>query len=103
MSDDSESKPVIEMIPGLLGEVSAVASAQAPFLYFDGASNFGINHGVVNITLEAVRHFSAGGAAVHDRVMVAHLRTSAAGLFSLKKAIEGIELLAAPAPDGPKN
>ena len=46
---------VTENIPSLAGGVSAIASANAPFIYFDGVPNFGFNFGVANIPLEALR------------------------------------------------
>jgi hypothetical protein len=99
MADESGPKPpVVEMIPGVAGEVSAIASANAPFIYFDGAANFGFAHGVANITLEALRYTSVGNQLLRDRVVVAHLRMNAPALQSLKDAIAGIELIANPSP-----
>jgi hypothetical protein len=99
MVDEPTSKPpVIETIPSITGEVSAIASAHAPFIYFDGAANFGIAAGVANITLEALRHTSVGSQVMRDRVVVAHLRMSIPALRSLKDAIDGIELITSPSP-----
>jgi hypothetical protein len=68
------------------------ASAMAPFIYFDIVPNFGINNGVVALTLEAVRFTLDGpGKVSQGRVTVAHVRTSIEGLRQLKRAIEGIE------------
>jgi hypothetical protein len=96
---------VTENIPSLAGGVSAIASANAPFIYFDGVPNFGFNFGVANISLEALRFTAVPGTTnvVTDRVTVAHLRMSTEGLRQLKSAIEGIELLAKPTADGKKN
>jgi hypothetical protein len=74
MADKPAPKPPVETIPSVAGEISAIASAHAPFIFFDGAANFGINGGIANITLEAIRHVSAGGGVLQDRVIVAHLR-----------------------------
>jgi hypothetical protein len=64
-------------------------------LYFDGVSNYGFNAGIVNMTLEAVRHIDLGeGKSVAERVIVAHLRTSVLGLESIRAALNGIDLLA---------
>jgi hypothetical protein len=91
-------------IPSVSGEVSAIASAHAPFIYFDGAPNFGAIGGIANITLEAVRHNSVGGKVLFDRVTVAHLRMGLGALQSLKEAIAGIELiLAKPPTEGKPN
>ena len=66
-----------------------------PFIYFDLASTFGLNDSIANITLEAVRFMPGEEQTLPDRVVVAHLRMSFAGLRSLKAAIEGIEQTAA--------
>jgi hypothetical protein len=96
---------IVENIPSVAGGVSAIASAQAPFIYFDGAPNFGFNGGVANISLEAIRFMGLPGTSnvVADRITVAHLRMGVEGLLQLKAAIQGIELLAQPAADGKKN
>jgi hypothetical protein len=98
MSDDASVSLPVEVIPSRQGEISAIASAHAPFLYFDNAPNFGYNHGIINITLEAVRFMaSAGGQPTMDRVIVAHLRMSIPAAMSLKSALDGAMLLATPA------
>ena len=83
--------------PGVAGELCGLASAAAPFIYFDRAPNFGFNGAVANISLEAAR-FAAPAAGedvvVADRVTVAHLRMSMHALRSLKAAIEGVERMA---------
>ena len=100
MSDDSNSKPPVEIIPSVQGGMSAIGSAHAPFLYFESASAFGHLNGMIQITLEAQRIFpsttEASGAAI-DRVVTAHLRMNIIAARSLKAAIEGALLIAAPA------
>ena len=104
MADDPKTVPpaVIEQIPSTTGSLSALASARAPFLYFDSVPNYGFNAGVANLSLEAVRFTASptGQGVLADRVTVAHLRMSLDAVRALKVAIEGIELLAAPAPGG---
>ena len=82
-----------------------IASAQAPFVYFEDARTFGHLNGVVRITLEAGRIYpgAPGERVKNDRVMVAHLRTSIAGARSLKAALEGALLLATPAKSEQQN
>ncbi|MFZ5780663.1 MAG: hypothetical protein ACOY4R_10740 [Pseudomonadota bacterium] len=93
--------PPVEQVPGVAGGTSALASADAPFIYFDLVPNFGLNGGVANITLQAVRfHPTEEGGVIADRVTVAHLRMSFPAVQALKAAINGIELLAQPAPGG---
>jgi hypothetical protein len=78
------------------GGVCAVASANAPFVYFDSAPNFGFNGNVANISLEVVRFSPTpnGDGVATDRVTVAHLRMTIEAMRSLKAAIEGVEHLA---------
>jgi hypothetical protein len=96
---------VAEIIPSVAGDVSGIASANAPFIYFDGAPTFGFNEGVANITLEALRYSHAQGKIVSDKVIVAHLRMGLPAMLRLKGAIEGALLLAQPVekPEGKVN
>ena len=98
MPDEPAVSPPIPQIP-----LSKVGSAIAPFIYFDGAPNFGFNDGVANITLEAIIHTSVNGVIITERQTVAHLRMSSQGMARLKSAISGVELLANPAPQGQAN
>ena len=108
MADDPKPAAppaVIEQIPSAPGSLSGLASAHAPFLYFDSVPNYGFNAGVANLSLEAVR-FTAnptGQSVMADRVTVAHLRMSIDAVRALKAAIEGIELLATPAAGDRRN
>ena len=100
MSDQTNVKSPVEVFPSVAGEVSAIASAHAPFLYFELATAFAHLNGVIRITLEAARDMIVPGqqeAATSDRVIVAHLRMNIPAAQSLKAAIEGALLLAAPA------
>jgi len=101
VADNPNARPPVEIIPSRHNEISALASAHAPFLYFDGAPTFGYNNGIVNITLEALRYMVVGKTPTRDRVVVAHLRMSLPAAMSLKAALEGALLLAAPAGEAP--
>lgn len=115
MDDDDDDKllPRGQALPGrptqLVADAgaAAVASAQAPFLYFDIASNSGINSsGICHITLEAIRHFAAAddGRPIKDFVVVGHVRCGIGALRTLKQAIEQIEkIVAPPGPDVARN
>lgn len=94
-----------EQVPAVAGSISAIASANAPFIYFDGVPNFGFNNGIANLSLEILRFNPVPGSSkvLVDRVTVAHLRMNLAALKSLKDAIAGIELMAEPVPDDQKN
>lgn len=88
--------PAVKHKPGTTGSLCPLASAAAPFVYFDRAPNFGFNGAVANISLEAIRFEAAaeGADVVADRVTVAHLRMTLDALRSLKTAIEGVERMA---------
>ena len=51
---------VTENIPASAGQISAIASANAPFVYFDSASPFGLLNGIAQVTLEANRLIATG-------------------------------------------
>ena len=106
MPDETNpTAPVItENIPATGGQISAIASANAPFIFFDAAHFFGLLNGVGQITLEANRLAAVGpdGRIVIDRVVVAHLRSSLPALRRLRAAIDGILLMAEPT-EGPAN
>jgi hypothetical protein len=104
MSENSNvAAPIVEVIPSRADAVSGVASAHAPFLYFDGAPTFGFSAGIVSITLEALRFMSVGPQVTRDRVIVAHLRMSLPAAQSLKEAIDGALLMARPAAGSSDN
>jgi len=88
--------PAVKHKPGASGSLCPLASAAAPFVYFDRAPNFGFNGAVANISLEAIRFETPaeGADVVADRVTVAHLRMTLDALRSLKTAIEGVERMA---------
>ena len=98
MNSTPKATVVVEQIPSVAGGLSALASANAPFIYFDAAPNFGFNGGIANLSLEVVRFIPNPGVpgVFTDRVTVAHLRMSLEGVRSLKTALEGIELMATP-------
>lgn len=104
MSEKTDVKPPVEIIPSGVDQISAIASAHAPFLYFDQVSTYGATHSILNVTLEANRYMlDAAGAPVRDRVVVAHLRMSVPAAKTMKAAIDGaLGLLAqsqTPPPD----
>jgi hypothetical protein len=104
MADEATPKPpvVVEQIPSVSGSLSALASAHAPFIYFDAAPNCGLNGGIASLSLEVVRFIANPGSTsvFTDRVTVAHLRMSLDGVRSLRAALDGIELIAQRAQAG---
>lgn len=105
MADEPQERPPVEAMPSRAGDISALASAQAPFIYFDMAPTFGCLDGIVNVTLEAVRHQlpNPSVGVVSDRVVVAHLRMSVPAATVLRDVLNQALLLAAPAASGQKN
>ena len=96
MAKDSNPPAPVENIPSVAGGISGVASANTPFIYFEGAPFFGYLNGVGKIAIEATRQIAAGrdGTVQFDRVLVAHLVGNLPALKTLKNAIDGVILLA---------
>jgi hypothetical protein len=94
-----------EVIPARAGEISAIASASAPFVYFENARFFGFFNGIGQVTLEANRLMATtfDGQIAIDRVLVAHLRGNLPAIRGLRAALDGILLMAEPKPEGPTN
>jgi hypothetical protein len=69
----------------------------APFVFFEGAPNFGFANGIVNVTLAAARHLVKDGVSVTDAVAVAHLRCNIPAAIELRAALDSALLLAAKA------
>lgn len=103
MSKEPLLKTQVENTPSHRGEISAMASAQAPFLYFDGAPNYGVNNGILNVSLEAVRFTPVGQDIVPDRVIVAHLRMSPQAALALRQALDRALLLITPGASEQRN
>jgi hypothetical protein len=97
MAEKSDVKPPVEIIPSVERVISAIASAHAPFIYFEGAPAFGHMNGIIRVTLEAYKDTPIPPESVaSDRVIVAHLRMNIPAALSLKAALEGALLLAKP-------
>ena len=103
---DEPKKPFVENIPSVSGEISAIASANAPFIYFEDARFFGLVNGVGKVALTAGRQIALDaqtGGVLFDQVIVAHLVGNMAAVRSLRAALDGIILMAEPKPEGPTN
>ena len=100
---DKANKAAVEFVPSVEGEVSAIGSADAPFIYFDLVPNYGFNRGVAKVTLEALRMHSNPAGVKQDRVVVAHLRMGIDAAVDLKRALDAVILMATPTPEGPAN
>lgn len=72
-----------------------MASANAPFIFVENVPTFGVRDGIVNLTLESIRHHNVGGNILADRVIVAHLRLTLPAFAHLKAALQKIDLIIA--------
>jgi hypothetical protein len=97
LPDDAGSKTPVEIIPSVQGGISAIASAHAPFLYFENAPTFAHLNGIIRVTLTAGRDIPlTKEKAAFDEISVAHLRMNLPAARALKAALEGALLLATP-------
>jgi hypothetical protein len=66
----------------------------APIVYFEGAPNFGINNGIINVTLAVARNLPDGqGGVAQDAVAIAYLRCNVPAAIELRKALDDAILL----------
>jgi hypothetical protein len=104
MSEKDAPVVPVEAIPSVAGGLSGLASAAAPFLYFENAPAFGTMNGIIKVTLTATRDLpQANNKIASDHVIVAHLRMNMAAARALKAALEGAILLASPSPTDTQN
>jgi len=82
-----------EIIPSVRGNVSGIASANAPIIFIDEYPNSGYYNGIAHITCETIRFMVVDGVTTTDRVIVAHLRMNLSALAALKQAIANVELM----------
>lgn len=66
----------------------------APIVYFEGASNYGVANGGVNVTLAFNRHLAKPSEIAVDAIGAAHLRCSIPAAMDLIEALKGALLLA---------
>lgn len=76
-------------------KVSVGDSKNAPVIFFDGVSNLGNFHGIVNLTLVSSRNLMSDGVVVSDIVAMAFLRCGIQGAIELRNAIDQALLLGA--------
>ena len=60
MTDEPKPSPTIAILD----------EPHAPFIYFDGTSNFGVGNGIVNVTLVANRFVAMSDRAVMPQAVV---------------------------------
>lgn len=88
---DREKSLIVEVIPSRNEGVSALASAAAPFVYFDLVSAWVFRDGVVKITLEADRQMMTPTGPGQDFAVVAHLRMGLEASRQLLHALQDVE------------
>lgn len=76
------------------GGITVTDPRNAPIVYFDGAPNFGVVNGIVNVTLALDRHMAKPSEIEIDVIVAAHLRCSIPAAESLIRALQGALLLA---------
>lgn len=86
----------LECLPSAAGEISALASANAPFISLDETAFCSINHGVATVSLAVHRLIAQvpGQGILADRVITAHLRGSMQAMFALRETINTLERMA---------
>jgi hypothetical protein len=96
MADNPDSRP---------GEVAVVIPVNdvphAPFIFYEGAPVSGHTNGIISLTLSATRTYVGPDGA--PNVVVAYLRGNIQAAVSLRQAIDGALLLAAPTTEGKSN
>lgn len=89
MADEPKPTRIVEFLPSTEGSLSAIASGNAPIVYFDEVANFGTYSGIAHITLLAMRFLPApDGQSGRDCVVAAHLRMNYVALKMLKDVTE---------------
>jgi hypothetical protein len=79
-----------------MNRLTALASENAPFVYFDGVLTHAVTNGVIQIELAAKIILPDGkGGAMSQAVVTGRLRCSAAAAANLRAAIDSALLIAA--------
>jgi hypothetical protein len=81
-----------------VSSVNPLGTKDAPFIYFDGITAFGMNHGVVQVELAANVITPDGHGGIRQEVaMTCHLRCSPNAAADLRQTLEKALLLVAKA------
>ena len=84
-------------------ELAVLRSSQAPLIFFEAASTYGVQFGVCRVTLEAAEPVPMEEGVVRERRVVAHLRFPVATIATLRVALDRIEAQLKPSPGTLKN
>ena len=91
--------PVVD----LRREMGALKATEAPIIFFEVGTSFGVRNGVGNVTLEAGMHILVDSQHINESRVVAHLRFPVTAIPSLRAALDGIENSLKPVPEMLKN
>ncbi|MCW5736441.1 MAG: hypothetical protein KIS73_20100 [Enhydrobacter sp.] len=84
-------------------ELAIRKAAEAPTIFFEEVSTFGIRNTVGIMTLDMAQFITADDAVISGKCTVAHLRFPVAAIPSLRNALDKIELQLKPVPQKMKN
>jgi hypothetical protein len=84
-------------------ELAMRKAAEAPTIFFEEASTFGVRNQVCIMTLDMGQHIKVEGVLISGRCTVAHLRFPVATIPSIRAALDKIELQLKPVPEKMKN
>jgi len=82
-------------MPDAPAKLTVTDTGMAPYIYFEGAPNFGFTNGIINVTLAANRHLLTDGAPVSEVVATAQLRCNVPAALELRNVLDAALLLAA--------
>ena len=92
MVNKTKTAAPVEVIPSVQGGISAIASSNAPVIFFDNFANHGTYNGIAHLTLVVMRFMpGSDNSLAQDNAIVAHLRMNLAALAALKNSIIEIE------------
>jgi len=94
---------IVEIVPSLENEISGIASANAPFIYFENVPFHGTIPGIGKLTLTTQRNICGRKGRVQaDNVIVAHLAGNLLAIKALRDSCDAI-LAMNEKPIGPGN
>jgi hypothetical protein len=84
-------------------QLAILKAAEAPTIFFEEASTYGVRHQVCIMTLDMGQHITVDGELISGRSTVAHLRFPVATIPSIRAALDKIEAQLKPVPNALKN
>ena len=100
---NQQQPPTVPALDFLRRELALLKATQAPVIFFETGSSFGIYEGVANITLEGLTFLIVDQKHINDSHVVAHLRFPISAIPSLRLALDGITEMLKPVPEEAKN